>query len=191
MQTRLILLCAAAIFFSPGVDAGERIFVQVPARLDADAPIHAAVRNACRVEMLVGTNVFQRMSEANSGIEQLEDPAKAGPDKVLQLTILSVQGIGGGGWTGSKSIMLRAELAQNGKVIGRKTFHRHSGGGMLGGVSGTCPIFERVAVALGRDIVKWLPAALSGKAVTNADTQPDSEPLKKVPDAREAAEAKQ
>lgn len=38
--------------------------------------------------------------------------------------------------------------------------NRQSGGGVFGGVTGTCAIMDRIAAALGRDVAAWLPGAM-------------------------------
>jgi len=52
---------------------------------------------------------------------------------------------------------------ENGKSLAVNVLHRNSRGGVLGGVSGTCPIFERIAEALGKDVAPWLPIALAAR----------------------------
>jgi hypothetical protein len=144
--------------------ASEKLLVQVPAVLDPTAPINEAVKRECAVEALVGNHVFQAVSERFADTGQLRDVPKAGRDKVLQLTILSVHGVGGGGWSGPKSISVRADLRRGGKSIQSKVLQRHSTGGFLGGISGTCPIMERIAVTLGKDVANWLTATTPGSA---------------------------
>jgi hypothetical protein len=88
------------------------------------------------------------------------DPAKAGPARILQLTIVKVRGFAGGIWSGSKGMTIRADLMQGAKVVASKAFARDTGGGMLGKFKGTCDLFERIADTLGRDVAKWLPGAI-------------------------------
>ena len=155
-------LLSGIVFCIPFLShASENLLVQVPAVLDPAAPIASAVKRECAVEMLVGNHVFQAVNARMAGTGQLRDGAKAGPDKFLQLTILSVHGVGGGGWSGAKSITVRADLMRDGQAIQSKVLQRRSGGGFLGGMTGTCPIMERIAVALGKDVAKWLTATTS------------------------------
>ena len=151
--------------------AGDRLLVQVPAVLDPAAPIARSVKNGCGVELLVGHHVFKRVSEHLGGVSQIEDPGQAGQEKVLQLTLLNVQGVGGGGWSGPKEIMMRADVMQSGRKIETAVFVRRSNGGVFGGISGTCPIMERIAVALSKDVATWLTGVMMTRAT--AVTPPD------------------
>lgn len=153
-------LFGLALCLSFASHANEGILVQVPAVLDSGAPIAESVKRECGVESLVGNHVFQKVSESFGGTGLLPEGENTGPGKVLQLTILSVQGMGGGSWSGSKAVTIRAQLSENGKAVGATVLRRRSRGGMLGGLSGTCPIIERIAIALGQDVAKWLPHAL-------------------------------
>lgn len=156
----LVLFSILALCIGHTARAQERIAVVVPATLDASAPIAEGVRQQCAVESNMGSQIFQRVSVRYPGSEQVQDANDAQDRIVLKTTILSVLGAGGGAWSGSKSITIRADVLQKAKVIGTTTLSRQSGGGVLGGVSGTCPIMHRIAVALGRDVAAWLPAAL-------------------------------
>jgi len=65
-----------------------------------------------------------------------------------------------GAWTGPKAMTVRADLFKNHKLIKSTVVQRHSMGGPLGGLRGTCAIMERIAVTLGEDISIWLSTTL-------------------------------
>ena len=161
MQTKLVLLLSVvALCIAQASSADEKIIV-VPAILDANAPIAVSVQAECSVETSVGNQIFQNVQERIPGAEQSQNPGQAGPTSVvLKVTILSVRGVGGGGWSGSKSIAICVDLLRNAQVIETKTLTRNSRGGVWGGMSGTCAIMDRIAAALGRDVADWLPGAL-------------------------------
>ena len=151
----------AAVF---NAHAQERIFVRAPAVFDKTAPIADSVKAECAVDTLLGQQVYARVSEKFPGSAQVRELGEAGKNKVLNLTILSVHGVGGGSWSGPKSISLRADLMQDNQVIATTMKQRSSTGGVFGGVTGTCAIMERIAVALGRDVVAWLASPASAPA---------------------------
>ncbi len=168
------LAAVAALFIAGTGAAQEKIAVVVPAVLDPAAPIAEGVRQQCNVQTSVGTQVFERVSQRFPGAAQVQDASKAPPDAaVLKVTLISVLGEGGGSWSGRKSMTIRAELLQGTKLILANTLSRQSGGGMLGGVSGTCAIMDRIAEALGRDVGAWLPSALL-MARMEAPQKPDA-----------------
>lgn len=165
MRTRVVCVFSAFLGISAACQAGDKIFVQVPALLDPAAPIVESVKRECGVELLVGNHVFQKVNERIGAAEQIQDVERPAADKILRLTILSVQGVGGGAWSGAKAITIRADVTQGGQVLRSTVLRRQSRGGAFGGMSGTCTIIERVAIALGEDVAGWLaitPAANPG-----------------------------
>lgn len=91
-----------------------------------------------------------------------------GVGKVLKLTILSVQGIGGGGWTGSKGITVRADLVQDGRTIQTLTRKERSRGGLFGPVMGTCAILDEVSESLGQYFATWLAKLDAGTPIESS-----------------------
>lgn len=183
------VIVLTGVLSAPGLaHADGKLLVQVPASLDPSAPIGDSVKRECGVESLVGNHVFQKVRERVPETGQIEDVTKAGADKVLKLTLLSVHGAGGGGWSGPKSITIRADVSQNQQVIESKVFQRQSSGGAFGGLKGTCSIMERIAVALGQDVGRWVPGALLGQKVPTTETVPAVDPATVDPQKRAPAE---
>ena len=170
---------AAGWVLAGAVHAEERFLVQVPAVYDAAAPVTESVRRECGIESLIGNHVFMQVSAVFPKALQVQNPGKGEREKYLMLTVLAVQGVGGGAWSGGKSITIRADLLQDGKIVATKVLNRGSRGGAFGGFSGTCQIMERVAGALGRDTAAWLRALAPGA------------PSAPVPDSPPPTEAKE
>jgi hypothetical protein len=156
------LACACALLALPA-SAADRLLVQVPAILEPGAPIAEAVRAECAVDKLVGHHVFDQVALHAPAAEPVVTLIHDGPESFLKLSILSVHGVGGGSWSGAKSMTLRVQLLEKGRHVAMTVVQRNSRGGPLGGVSGTCAIMERIAVALGRDVAKWLPTAFAAR----------------------------
>lgn len=152
--------------------AQEKLYVQVPAVLDPSAPITNSVKNECGVELQIGNQVFQKINERFGSAIQAPNAEKLGQDRFVKLTILGVHGIGGGGWTGSKSISIRADIMQGEQVLNSVVLRRHSNGGFGGGFSGTCSIMERIAIALARDLVRWMDSAGGRNLAVKTEVQP-------------------
>lgn len=162
-----------ALCFAQAIQANEKVIVMVPAILDANAPIIESVKRDCAVEASVGNQTLQHVRERFPGTEQSQNPTQPETDSpVLKITILNVRGVGGGSWSGTKAITIRADLTKGAQTIGSKIFLRKSGGGVLGGVSGTCAIMDRIAEALGRDVANWLPGALT---ITKREVMPSDQ----------------
>lgn len=164
MRTIPKLLSVLALCIPCLSHASEQLLVQVPAVLDPAAPITPAVKSECGVDVLIGNHVLQAVSERFPGASPVKDGTKAGSNKFLKLTILSVYGVGGGAWSGPKSMTIRADLLKNGRVVQSKVLQRTSGGGVFGGLRGTCPIMERIAVTLGKDVALWVSTTMPASA---------------------------
>jgi hypothetical protein len=171
-KTNLVMGLAFAACGLSSAHGTERLLVQVPAALDPAAPIARAVRAECGVEMLVGNHVFAQVGQRWPGAESVAGPGNAGSAKLLRVTLLSVMGTGGGAWSGSKSMTVRADLVQNGRTLQSTVLTRQSGGGVFGGMKGTCAIMERIAVTLGKDVAAWLPPSAGAPLAADAPAQP-------------------
>lgn len=150
------IFVASMMLLSALAQAKETLRVQVPAAFDEQTPIEPSVKEQCAVDRILGNHVFQKVADKYPGTLQVTDPAKMEKGKVLKLTVLSVQGIGGGGWTGPKAVTVRADLVQDGEVVQTVVKREHSRGGVFGGMRGTCSILEIVAESLGRQVATWL-----------------------------------
>jgi hypothetical protein len=155
----VLLAGGAACLIAGAAAAQEKIAIIMPALLGPDAPIGEAVKRECNVQVNVGVQVFQHVSQRLPGTVQVDDAKEAAPDRlVLKLTLTSVLGAGGGSWSGSKSMTLRGELLKGPEVVMANTWTRAVKSMRL---RGTCEMMNLVAVALGKDVGQWVPSALT------------------------------
>jgi hypothetical protein len=146
----------AAVTPAAAASEKERLFVQTPAIFAPSVPIPADARGDCSIETLLG-NYALSMIERRIGPAQLVTaPEQAGNGKLVQLTIISVQGHEGGVLSGSKSMSVRVDVRKGEATVGSTVLTRRFSGGGFKGVHGTCAGFDRVAGALGRDVAVWL-----------------------------------
>ena len=145
----LVVLAALA---SSGAFAEDKLFVQSPAVLDANAGVGDAIQRECALEATTTNWVM----DALGGKAQRLERVSGEQGKVLKLTIVNVAGASGGAWSGAKSMTVQAELVESGKVIGTTVKSRSSSGGAFGGYKSTCAIFGRVMKTLGSDIAGWV-----------------------------------
>ena len=153
-------LSAALIIFvlaTPlAASANERLFLQIPAKLAPSASIPTAVKKECRLEMLLGNYALSAINQRIGSVQSVSAPKQAGTNKIVQLTIISAHGAGGGAWSGPKSMSIRVDVRKGGIIVDSTVLTRSSGGGAFGGFKGTCAILDRVAKALGKDVAVWL-----------------------------------
>ena len=143
--------------------ANERLFLQIPAILDPSAPIPSAVKNECGLEMLLGNYALSAIDQRIGSVQSVSAPEQAGINKIVQLTIISVHGAGGGAWSGSKSMSIRADIRKGGTIVDSTVLSRSSRGGAFGGFKGTCEILDRVVKVLGKDVAVWLSRELAAQ----------------------------
>ncbi|MEA3194195.1 MAG: hypothetical protein QOD26_2528 [Betaproteobacteria bacterium] len=154
------LVAVSWLSFAIDVRAQEPLLIQ--AALDPNTSVVESVKRDCALDTMVGDWVLESVSKKHPGSKKLQKGDSAGKGKVLKVTIVQVMGVGGGAYSGPKSMTVRADLVQGGKVLATTTKERASGGGAFGGMKGTCQIFGRVAKTLGADVASWLPSALKG-----------------------------
>ena len=157
VQIRWVLAFALASGV-PYAQADEALLIQTV--IDKDTSMSDTVRRECALDTQVGDWVLDSVSKKHPGSKKLQPGDSAGDGKVLKVTIVSVIGAGGGAYSGPKTMAVKAELMQSGKVIATTRKERSSGGGAFGGMKGTCSIFGRVAKTLGSDVAAWLPSAM-------------------------------
>ena len=144
-------------------NAADRVLVQVPAVLDPHVALSDGVKRECPVESLLGNQVFRMVSMKFPRSLQIEKPDGTEKESVLALTILRIVAAEGGYGSGPKSLSVRADLIQSGKVIATMEKERESG---FGSRWTTCALLEHAAALIGRDIANWLPTVLGGQVST-------------------------
>ncbi len=157
MKRSHLVLLISALAAPLTASAGERLFLQVPALVDPAAPIPAAVKNQCAVDTSIAAHAMAAIAKRHDpAVQSVASPEQAGSDKLVQITILSVQGAGGGAWSGPKSMTIRVDVQKGGAKTGSTILTRATNGGPLSGLTGTCTMLERVATTLGKDVAVWL-----------------------------------
>ncbi|MEC5396405.1 hypothetical protein [Uliginosibacterium sp. H1] len=146
----LALLCLPA-------HAGEVFKLMTPVRYAPDAHVVGAARTSCDLEGYASRVFGERIRTSYPGSTELSDAVgfSSVDGKVLRVSIVNVYGVGGGGWSGTKSVTIRADLLEKGRLIGIRSITRSSRS-LLGAVSGTCPMLENCLDALSKDVMVWL-----------------------------------
>ena len=178
MKHLSVVFLISALAIPLAASANEHLFLQVPAILDPSASIPTAVSNECPPEEPLGNYALSEIGKRIGSVQSVATPEQAGDGKVIQLTIISVYGYGGGAWSGRKSMRVRADIMEGGAIVDSTVLYRSSRGGVLS--SGTCAILDRVARALGKDLAVWVlrrsaaqPAGSDSKVAEPSD-EPES-----------------
>ncbi|MDQ8021193.1 MAG: hypothetical protein REI94_05095 [Moraxellaceae bacterium] len=138
-----------------------------------DVHIVGSARTSCNLESYASRVFSERIRASHPDSDELADSAdiSSADGKVLRISITSVSGLGGGGWSGTKSVTIRADLFERGKLIGMRSFAR-STRSMMGAVSGTCPMLETCLDTLSKDLVAWLSRPLGPAPAAPAADEP-------------------
>ncbi|WP_296226613.1 hypothetical protein [Ralstonia sp. UBA689] len=180
------LLLTALCLSSATAFANDQVLLETPITYLPEAGVVQSVKDECQIESMLA----RRVGDVLRKIEKTDNVTiaagtSAGEAKVLRLQISHVLGVGGGAWTGPKAITVVASLVDGGKVVRQTKINRWTLGGLWGGFKGTCSILERSAIAIGKDLGRWVrnpsyviknedppaEAASAPAAETTADTK--------------------
>ena len=151
----VLFLCVCAVFAFGAALAGDAGVVTVSRSVEfaEDSGVIPSVQRECQLQTKLPGFI---KAYAKKGVELTDKPLEEVEGRVLILEIVGGSGIGGGAWSGPKSVTVSGKLMENGEVIGSFLAARYSGGGAFAGFKGTCSIFGRCVKAIGRDIANWL-----------------------------------
>lgn len=164
---RTVLLAAAVASSGGARAAGEPVSLLLPVAYEFDTGVLHKTKESCRLEEKLTSAIgaeFQKRA-GRPGTTSSQDGV------VLRITIIGSGGVGGGGWTGSKSLTVRAEELKNGLLVRARGFTRKSRGGFAGPFEGTCGILEGIAETLATDIVGWSGTQTDAAFDTDAATR--------------------
>lgn len=164
MQRATLFFLMSALVAPLSAVAEDSVVVQVPAIISPSAPIPAAVKEQCDVGTMLSQNVLSVISKRYPSAQAVASAEQAGAATLVQLTVLSVDGYGGGVFSGNKSITIKAEVLKGGASVSANVFMREGSGGIV--TFATCSLLEKAARALGKDVLKLLvraPAAAAAK----------------------------
>lgn len=175
-----LLLAGITLPAAAAAPAIELVAVTTPVEL-ADHITHSNLAKECSIGKLTGDKVLEALAPTNPGVAGVASlPALTGQQRALRLRVSDMYGLGGGGWSGAKWMLVRAELVGPSGVLAQRDFRRATKS-LMGIASGTCPMMEKIASTLGQDIKGWLAKAASAET--------GSQPLTPAAEATEPAPA--
>ena len=141
--------------------AQEKFLVQLPIKVDAGGSNADRIKSECKIGTALANQVLAKVTSQFPGSGPLEgDTAAAADAKVLRLTIVSVSGLAGGAYSGTKQMSVRADIVAGKKMLATTTLERQSMGGAAGLFGGgTCSAFNKISEVLASDITAWMVSA--------------------------------
>ena len=127
--------------------------IQTPVLFASDAAFVDHVRKECGIDRVLSDFVLKEAREKLADVKAVTEVTRVTAEPYVRITVNSAIGVGGGGWSGPKSMGIRVDLLEGGRLVARKNF-RDSGRG--GPFSGTCKILASVSENLANDLTDWL-----------------------------------
>lgn len=152
---KAVLLPILATLACAGAHAAGPVYLETPVTYAQGAGIVEKVKEECKPDEMFAREAspfFAKISEGDGTIAAANAPRDA---TRVQVQITHVLGVGGGAWSGPKSMSIQATLIENGKPTQTTKLTRTTTGGAFGGFKGTCSLIERCAKALGKDLATW------------------------------------
>lgn len=149
-------MLTACLALAPAIAAESGYVIPASAPYLETARVPDAVRKECaQLEQYVSEQALEAIARRFPGSTAAAE-LSGKEEQALRLSILSVDAVGGGAWTGRKGMTIKAELLQAGVSVDSRTFFRENTGGVFGAFKGTCTMLERNADSISKDMVKWL-----------------------------------
>ncbi len=145
------LLIAAALSVAGLAHAAQPVSLLLPVSYEYATSVLNKTKESCKLQDKLATDIGGEIQKRAGR----PGTATAAEGVTLRVTILGSGGIGGGGWTGSKSLTVRVEELTDGEPVRSRSFIRKSRGGFAGPFEGTCAILEGISETLAKDIVDW------------------------------------
>lgn len=152
----LVSLLATLLGSSSATALEGELTILKPIEFGETAIVREEVRDQCQLQTRLPEFIAEYAKQEVEDIVFSESVSDKTPGKVLIVEITDVSETGNF-WTGrSGALTIRAELREDGEVIGTFRSRRATQGGAFGGYKGRCAFLGRCAKALGRDVAKWL-----------------------------------
>ncbi len=157
----IVLLAVIATLAAGAAGAQEKFLLQLPIKVDAGGMNVDRIKSECKIDTALANQMLAKVTSQYPGSGTLEGDAAAPADaKVLRLTIVSVIGLGGGAFSGTKQMGVRVDIVAGEKVLATTMRERQSMGGAAGIFGGgTCAAFNKIADVLASDITAWMVSA--------------------------------
>jgi len=157
----ILVLAVIASLAAGAAGAQEKFLIQLPVKVEAGGTNVDRIKSECKIDTVLGNQMLTKVASQYPGSGTLEGDAAAPADaKVLRLTIISVFGLGGGAFSGTKQMGVRVDIVADKKVLATTVRERQSMGGAAGIFGGgTCAAFNKIADVLASDITAWIASA--------------------------------
>ena len=149
---RSATLVAGLAAIAVHAQAAQPISLLMPVTYETESSVLHKARESCKLDDKLGNGIAAELQKRAGQPRTVSEVASG---VVLRVQLVGGNVLGGGGWTGSKSLTLKVQQLQDGEVVRQRGFSRKGRGGLAGPFEGTCGILEGLADDLAKDVVDW------------------------------------
>ncbi len=150
----LALVCVAVLLIPAHAgEKGQLVTISLPLEFTETSGVSDEVKAECSLPSELAYSI-KPYAAKKMNVVVAEDVSDSTEGWVLHMEIVNVIGVGGGVWSGAKSVTVQGKLTENGEVIG--TFIAKRATRNMFSSQGTCSMLGRCMEAIGKDIAKWL-----------------------------------
>jgi hypothetical protein len=158
-----VLLAGSAVAGSSATSTRTAIAILTPVHFGSDEAAKRAVRENCELEKAVESELVDSLGADGRSVSTTKSTESG---RVLEASIEGVEGLGGGGFTGHKSLSLKVRIYDGGKRVHSTMEGATSQGFVL--AIGTCDLLAHAAAKASRSIAKWLDKVDEADAARSA-----------------------
>ena len=154
----------AFLVLGTSVRAADAVATRIPISMVApvqyadDAAAKGVVRENCALEKAVEEDMLKALRAQGRSVDTATSSASG---RTLEVTIERVEGLGGGSFTGNKTLSLKARVRADGKVVHSTMSSYYSKGFPLGT---TCYALQKDSAHISVEFARWLDAVDSADA---------------------------
>jgi hypothetical protein len=152
LKTFRLATLVATLVAAAHAHAARPVSLLLPVAYQSEDSLLHKTKESCKIEDKLATDIG---AEYQKRAGEPRTTVSAGTGVVVRVAIAGGVNVGGGGWTGSKSLNVKVEELSDGEVVRARSFSRKSRGGFAGPFEGTCAILEGISETLAQDIVDW------------------------------------
>ena len=163
MSLRVVMIMSLA-FVLTSLTQADTVTISKSTPFAENSGASDNVKKECGIELRF-PKYLKDYAKKHTDVVFTTESLESAEGKVLYLEFEHVFALGGGHFSGAKSVSVVGELKENGEVIASLTANRAA---LFGIKPGTCSVLKRTVKKLGQDIGNWLKEPTMGAMLGNA-----------------------
>jgi hypothetical protein len=134
------------------------VYLISPIEFAENNMVRESIKDQCNLPVKVESAILMQARRLKLKVSTIDKDTVPGDGTLMRVTILDADGAAGGMYSGQKSVTMRTELIQQGKVIAAHEFDSHVT--MTSLFSGSCSIFEKLVKGFSKKHTVWVMGQL-------------------------------